>query len=54
MNFAALVIAAAALLCFVALTLGSPKQWLLPFGWALFVSSFIIQLVWQAHQVIAH
>jgi hypothetical protein len=54
MNFAALVLASAALLCFVALALGSPKAWLLPAGWALFVSSFVVQLVWQAHQVIAH
>lgn len=54
MNVIALILAIAAVLAFLAAALKAPQPWLVPLGLALFASSFIVQLVWVAHQVVAH
>lgn len=55
MNLLALLVACAAILCFLVDTRppASPRAWaLVPIGLALFVAAFIIQLVWQGGTIV--
>lgn len=53
MNVVALIIAIVAVLLFLAGCRKAAEYWLLPLGLALFAASFIVQLVWAAHPVVA-
>ena len=53
MNFVALLLALAAVACFIAVALKTrPTRWLLPVGLALISGAYIVQTIWPtAHTV---
>jgi hypothetical protein len=52
MNFVALLLALAAVLCFVAVALKAKPPWLIPLGLALISGAYIVQTIWPtAHTI---